>query len=328
METSDIVRENDKETLPVIKRLKSTLILPDQVESAPIDAAIKPRLAIVYPAYEKELNERNALDFDSLILRTYELFSRFPAFAKRYRTVYEYICIDELQDSNRAQYQVIRALTCEQFPNLFVVADDDQIIYQWNGASHKRLDELSKHYHPQVVQLPVNYRCPPEIVLLANNLISHNFLRRADKAPLEASRVTSGEDVVRILGPFKSFDYEVSAIAHDIQKQHKGELGGVAILARNRKLLVEAKEALEAQEIPAVISQRRDEFESTPFTWLYSILRFANDRQNRRCLEAVCGAFNQLTGVGVDPDEVVTQAKTANRDYLQYWLKNARILEA
>src|SRR5258708_18611280 len=88
METSDIVRENDKETLPVIKRLKSTLILPDQVESAPIDAAIKPRLAIVYPAYEKELNERNALDFDSLILRTYELFSRFPAFAKRYRTVY------------------------------------------------------------------------------------------------------------------------------------------------------------------------------------------------------------------------------------------------
>ena len=68
-------------------------------------------MAIVYPAYEAELSKRNALDFNSLIFKAYELFTTFPAFAKRYRTVYRYICIDEFQDTNHAQYRLIRTLT-------------------------------------------------------------------------------------------------------------------------------------------------------------------------------------------------------------------------
>ncbi|MBN2090655.1 UvrD-helicase domain-containing protein, partial [candidate division KSB1 bacterium] len=165
-------------------------------------------MAIVYPAYEAGLSQRNALDFNSLIFKTYQLFIKYPAFARRYRTVYPYICIDEFQDSNQAQYSLIRALVGEQHRNLFIVADDDQIIYQWNGASHERLKEFINNFSPTIVQLPMNYRCPPEIVVLANNLIRHNFLRTAEKKPLEAFRQGTDKNTVRLLKCFSDFDAE------------------------------------------------------------------------------------------------------------------------
>ena len=178
---NDVVSDLDKKTLPVIQRLKSLLILPEQCRGMFRDKEFGERIATVYPAYESELYKRNALDFNSLILKTYQLFNKFPVFAKRYQSVYTYICIDEFQDTNQAQYGLISALAGYQHRNLFIVADDDQIIYQWNGASHERLKELLNDFSPMVIQLPMNYRCPPEIVAIANNLIRHNFLRRPQK---------------------------------------------------------------------------------------------------------------------------------------------------
>lgn len=321
--TSDVVSDLDKKTLPVIKRLKSLLILPENCREVFEDPKFGERMSVVYPAYEVELTKRNALDFDSLILKTYQLFTKFPAFSKRYRTVYPYICIDEFQDTNHAQYALIRALTEDQHRNIFVVADDDQIIYQWNGASHKRIVEFRNDYSAEVLQLPVVYRCPPEIVVLANNLIHHNFLRTSDKKPLEAFRSSPGpdKDTVRLFSVFPDFDAEAAGIARDIKERHSAHLGSVVLLGRSRKLLQGVERALQREGLPAAISQRKDEFESTPFVWLHSILRLANDRQNRSCLETVCGAFAQLTGVRVDPDDVITQAQASNRDYLQHWIK-------
>jgi DNA helicase-2/ATP-dependent DNA helicase PcrA len=324
--TSAMVSDLDKKTLPVIKRLKSLLIMPENCRESFKNADFGERMSVVYPAYEMELTKRNALDFDSLILKTYQLFSKFPAFAKRYRTVYPYICIDEFQDTNRAQYALIRALTEDQHRNIFAVADDDQIIYQWNGASHKRIVEFRNDYLAEVRQLPVVYRCPPEIVVLANNLIRHNFLRTPDKKPLEAFHSSPGphRDTVRLLPVFPDFETEVVGIARDIKGRHSARLGSVVVLGRSRKLLQGVERALQGEKLPAVISQRKDEFESTPFVWLHSILRLANDRQNRSYLETVCGAFVQLTGVDIDSDEVVAQAQASNRDYLRQWISLIR----
>jgi DNA helicase-2/ATP-dependent DNA helicase PcrA len=172
---SDIVSDLDKKTLPVINRLKSLLIMPEQCRDVFKDKEFGERMSVVYPLYEAELSKRNALDFNSLILQAYLLFTKFPVFSKRYRTVFPFVCIDEFQDTNLAQYKLILAIAGDQFKNLFIVADDDQIIYQWNGASHKRIVEFINDYSPKVIQLPMNYRCPPEIVFLANNLIRYNF---------------------------------------------------------------------------------------------------------------------------------------------------------
>jgi len=321
---SDVVSDLDKKTLTVIQRLKSLLVLPEDCREVFRDTEFGERMAAVYPAYETELAKRNALDFNSLIFKSYQLFTEFPAFAKRYQTVYPYICIDEFQDTNHAQYSFIRALTGNQHKNLFIVADDDQIIYQWNGASHKRIAEFMKDYSSRVIQLPMNYRCPPEIVELANNLIRHNFLRTTDKKPLEAFRTSPGKDPIRLLPKFPDFDAEAAEIAKDIKRLHSGHLGSVVILGRSRKLLEGAKLALRNGGLSAVISQRKDEFESTPFVWLHSILRLANDRQNRSHLEAVCGTFAQLAKVEVDFEDVVEQAQGSNLGYLQHWVKIVR----
>lgn len=321
--TSDVVSDLDKKKLPVIKRLKSLLILPEERRKIARDPRFGERMSIVYPAYEAELTKRNALDFNSLILRTYQLFTKFPAFAKRYRTVYPYICIDEFQDTNYAQYALIRALTEDQHENIFVVADDDQIIYQWNGASYQRIVEFRNDYSAEMLQLLVIYRCPLEIVELANNLIRHNLLRTPDKKPLVAFRSSPGpdRDVVRLFPVFPDFEAEAVGVARDIKECHSAHLGSVVVLGRSRRLLKGIERALQSEELPAVISQRKDEFEGGPFVWLHSILRLANDRQNHSYLEAVCGAFAQLGGVKVDPDDVITQAQASNRDYLQHWIK-------
>ena len=323
-EGSDVVSDLDKKTLPVINRLKSQLIFPEHCRGVFRDPEFGERMTVVYPAYEQELANRNALDFNSLIFKVYQLFTTFPAFGKRYRTVYPYICIDEFQDTNHAQYSLIRALTGDQHRNLFVVADDDQIIYQWNGASHKRIVGFKNDYSPMVMQLPMNYRCPPEVVDLANNLIRHNFLRTTDKEPLQAFRPSPGKDTVRLLPIFPDFDAETYRVAEDIKRHHYEHLGSVVILGRNRKLLEGAENALRTEGIPAAISRRKDEFESTPFVWLHSTLRLANDRQNLSHLEATCGTFAQLTGIEVDPEDVVVRAQESGLGYLQHWIKLVR----
>ena len=319
---SDVVSDLDKKTLPIIRRLKSMLILPESSREAFLDPRLEKRISIVYPAYEGELTRRNALDFDSLILRTHQLFTKFPVLAKRYRTVYTHICVDEFQDTNRAQYALIRALTGDDYKNILVVADDDQIIYQWNGASHKRIVEFRNDYAAAVLQLPVVYRCPPEIVELANNLIRHNFLRTREKQPLEAFRLASArnKETVRLLPAFHDFESEAAGVARDIRARHSPHINSVVVLARSRKLLLGVERALHSEGLPAVISQRKDEFESTPFVWLHSILRLANDRQNNDYLDTVCGTFAQLTGVSIDPDDVIAHAAAANHDYLRQWI--------
>jgi DNA helicase-2/ATP-dependent DNA helicase PcrA len=320
---SDLISDLDKKTLPVIQRLKTRLIAPDKSASEFQDPQFQKRIPIVYQAYEDELAKRNALDFNSLILRTYELFTKFPAFAKRYRTVYPYICIDEFQDTNEAQYALIRALTEDKHKNIFVVADDDQIIYQWNGASHQRIVHFRNDYEAALIQLPVVYRCPPAIVNLANNLIRHNFLRTPDKTPLQPFNSTSRSDpaAARLLPVFADFEAESAGIAADIKARHETNLGVVTVLARNRKLLEGVETALRNENLNAVIAQRKDEFQSAPLVWLHSILRLANERQNRDYLENVSGTFRFLTDVDTNPEDIVTQAESANRDYLQHWIK-------
>lgn len=321
---SPLVTDNDRNMLPVIQRLKSSLVLPEDTHQTDvIPEYIRDRVVIVYEQYEAHLSSVNALDFESLILRAYQLFVKYPAIAKRYRTVYPYICIDEFQDTNAAQYGLITALASNQHRNLFVVADDDQIIYQWNGASYKRLDEFRAEFQPHVIQLPENYRCPSRVIELANNLIRYNFLRDGNKESLISHKQSDDDDVVR-LKPFSDFDEEVQAIAADIQQRHNEHLGKVTVLARNRKLLSRMEQALQDIDMKCLIVQRQEDFESTPFIWLHSILCLANSHRSQSDLEAVCGSFAQLTHIEIKPEDVSIAANIGNKNYFQHWITITR----
>ena len=102
---SPVVSDLDKKTLPVILRLKGLLVFPGDCKRALKDQELGERMSVVYPAYERELSKHNALDFPSLILRAYELFQRFPAFGKRYRAVYPFVCVRRIPGHQRRAVQ-------------------------------------------------------------------------------------------------------------------------------------------------------------------------------------------------------------------------------
>ena len=131
----------------------------------------------VYSAYQTYLSSNNALDFDDLLVKTYDLFIEFPNILKRYQNRFEYIHVDEFQDTNKIQYLLVKALAGEH-KNIFVVGDEDQCIYSWRGASISNiLDFKSDFPEYKMYKLEQNYRSTKLILDTANKLINNNNLR-------------------------------------------------------------------------------------------------------------------------------------------------------
>jgi superfamily I DNA/RNA helicase len=145
------------------------------------DANAKAMAQHVRPQYESALRACNAVDFDDLILLTLRLFSEHPDALAECRARYQYVMVDEYQDTNAAQFQLVQALTREH-RNLCVVGDDDQSIYGWRGAEIANLLEMEKHFpEVKVIKLEQNYRSTNTILNAANAIIKHNVRRRGKK---------------------------------------------------------------------------------------------------------------------------------------------------
>lgn len=135
----------------------------------------------VYKLYQKRLKQNNALDFDDLLLKTLELFSNNPDVLERYRERFKYILVDEYQDTNMAQYRLVRML-CEKHRNICVVGDDDQSIYGWRGADIRNILEFEKDFPGAgVIRLEQNYRSTSVILDAANGVINNNQSRKRKK---------------------------------------------------------------------------------------------------------------------------------------------------
>ncbi len=131
--------------------------------------------------YESALHACNAVDFDDLILLTLRLFREHPDALEMCRNLYQYVMVDEYQDTNAAQFELVHSLT-SQHRNLCVVGDDDQSIYGWRGAEVANLLDLEKHFpEVKIVKLEQNYRSTTTILKAANAIIRHN-VRRREKA--------------------------------------------------------------------------------------------------------------------------------------------------
>ena len=136
------------------------------------------KIAEVYKQYEKKLKENSALDFDDLLIKTLDLLSLHPPVLEYYRQKFKYILVDEYQDTNRAQYELIRLLSGEK-RNVCVVGDDDQSIYGWRGADIRNILDFEKDYpDAKVIKLEQNYRSTASILEAANQVVAHNRGRK------------------------------------------------------------------------------------------------------------------------------------------------------
>lgn len=150
-------------------------------------------VAKCYEMYQKELRQSEAMDFDDLIMLTLRLFDKNPDVLTYYQQRYQYIHVDEYQDTNHAQYQLVKLLA-SRFKNICVVGDADQSIYGWRGADMQNILDFEKDYpEAKVVLLEENYRSTKTILQAANDVIKNNRNRRPKNLWTQNA---DGEDIV------------------------------------------------------------------------------------------------------------------------------------
>ncbi len=174
----DTKQLKERAIMSAISSAKDELISPLEYEINAFGDSIKKKIAAVYKEYQVVLKRNNALDFDDLIVKTVELFKACPDILYQYQERFKYIMVDEYQDTNTAQFELIR-LFADRHHNLCVVGDDDQSIYKFRGANIRNILDYEKVYpEAKVIKLEQNYRSTGNILNAANNVIKNNKGRK------------------------------------------------------------------------------------------------------------------------------------------------------
>ncbi|MCD8125188.1 MAG: UvrD-helicase domain-containing protein, partial [Lachnospiraceae bacterium] len=201
----------ERAMLGQISAAKNELILPEQfAEEHQSDFRMK-RVADIYREYQAQLRANNAMDFDDLLVNAVELLRRNPPVLNEYRERFQYILVDEYQDTNTAQFQLIALLAGER-QNLCVVGDDDQSIYKFRGANIRNILDFEKTFpQAKVIKLEQNYRSTGNILAAANQVIRHNQGRKDKTLWTE-----NGEGTKVALRQYDTAYGEADAIVRDI----------------------------------------------------------------------------------------------------------------
>lgn len=162
----------------VISNAKNDCQSPEAFKEANADLKFCQEFYCVYKEYENQLARSNAMDFDDLLFKTYQLFCEKPEVADYYSRKFRYIHIDEFQDTNKVQFALVQRLAVAH-GNIFAVGDDDQSIYGWRGAKIENILSFDDVYRgAKLYKLEQNYRSTKKILSLANCVIAHNTERR------------------------------------------------------------------------------------------------------------------------------------------------------
>lgn len=220
----------DREIIGKIGAQKDALISPEQFKKDNQSDYKLNKIADVYLLYQKKLKNNNALDFDDLIYKTVELFKRNAEVLEFYQKKFKYIMVDEYQDTNKAQYELVRLLA-EVHRNICVVGDDDQCIYAWRGADIRNILDFEKDYpDAKVVKLEQNYRSKKTILDAANDVIRNNTER---KNKVLKTDIDQGEKI-KVVRTYTDVD-EANYIALEINRlklEEERSLKDFAILYR------------------------------------------------------------------------------------------------
>ncbi len=173
----DHVRFTPEAVQAAISKAKNQLLLPEKYASQASDF-FSQVVARAYPAYERKLREANAVDFDDLLLWPALALKNDEEMRAELDARFQYVLIDEYQDTNQAQYNVARLLSRDH-PNLCVVGDPDQSIYKWRGANIRNILDFEQDFpNAQVITLAENFRSTKAILAAADHLIGHNRQRK------------------------------------------------------------------------------------------------------------------------------------------------------
>ena len=236
---------NPRTVQSFISGAKNELMGPSEYEAA-VDGYFMETVAKVYYRYQLALKEANALDFDDLLVLTARLFAEYPEVLKDYQTQFQYILIDEYQDTNLVQYRLVKSLASHG--NICVVGDDYQAIYGWRGANFRNILNFEKDWpNACVVKLEQNYRSTQVILDAADAVIKNNYQRtdkklwseQKDGAPVTIYEAVDGLD-------------EVDFVATEVMslRRHYPSLNAFTVLYRTNAQSRALEECFMRRELP------------------------------------------------------------------------------
>ncbi len=238
----------DRTILSVISNAKDNLISPDDMYQSSGGNYNTMKTAEIYREYQEQLKKNNAVDFDDIIGLTVKLFNEDKEVLRYYQERFRYIMVDEYQDTNRAQFNLIRLLAGGH-GNLCVVGDDDQSIYKFRGADINNILDFEKYFNDaKIIKLEQNYRSTQKILDVANEVIKNNAGRKDKRL---WSSVKDGTKV--IFNVYENGYEEARGIAEDIAHRHlhdRKDYSDFAILYRTNAQSRSLEEKLIEKNIP------------------------------------------------------------------------------
>ena len=227
-ENIDSKRFEPRMFIGAISNLKNELKTPEDAQKEANDFHSQ-MVATVYKGYQRQLSRNEALDFDDLIMTTINLFERVPETLEYYQNKFQYIHVDEYQDTNKAQYTLVKLLA-NKFKNLCVVGDSDQSIYGWRGADIQNILSFEEDYpEAKTIFLEQNYRSTKNILNAANEVIKHN----SERKPKGLWTANSGGDKIQYYEAMTERDEAEYVVKEIMKHQRRGKkYSEMAILYR------------------------------------------------------------------------------------------------
>lgn len=227
--------------LDFISKQKRNLSLPEYEN----DWHVHAKEVILYKAYRNLLMVQDAMDFDDILVFAYRIFTERPRVAELYRKLYKYICIDEAQDLNYAQYEIIKAICGESHRNVLMVGDPNQAIYGFNGSDKKYMCEyFKKDFNAESVELNENYRSSKAVINIANHVNPGNI-------DLKTVMTTGESEITSLDDEEKEAIWVVEKIKTLLQQKTHPDIEGeirldnIAVLARNKYVFKPLEKELE-----------------------------------------------------------------------------------
>ncbi len=209
----------ERAIMGVISSAKDELVDVREYELNAAGDFAKSVYAKVYREYQETLKKNNALDFDDIIVKTVELFKNCPEVLDTYQERFRYIMVDEYQDTNTAQFELVRLLA-DKYRNLCVVGDDDQSIYKFRGANIRNILDFEKYFpEAAVIKLERNYRSTQSILDAANAVISNNESRK-DKALWTDKGAGSLVHFRQFDNAYEEAEYIADEIAREVKRKN------------------------------------------------------------------------------------------------------------
>jgi len=310
-------RFDAKAILARISLAKNAFVAPEEYKGNPADD-YDAMTVQVYPKYQETLRSCAAFDFDDLIVEPVRLFQRDADVRDRWSSRFQYVMVDEFQDTNAAQLRMVRSLV-EKHGNLCVVGDDDQSIYSWRGAEPKNILEFDRAFPgAKIVKLEQNYRSTKNVLAAANAVIANNKDRHGKTL---WSQHADGELITHAVAA--TAEDEAKWVAREIRNLQKDgrRWSDIAILYRSNIQSKVLEEELRTAEVPYVMYGGQQFFERKEVKDVIAYLRVALNPRDELGLRRVINY--PARGIGATTVEKLVLASQAKHQTLWETLKIA-----